>query len=185
MRVPISGGAPEPVLQATQGAVIHCSQGHPRCVLSELDHSHGELVFSLFDPANGKKDESIRMAADLGSSPSWDLSSDGLTVAVVALGNRQDCIRLVNLETGSGRSVCADRSAQLSGISWSADGNGWFVTDSSVRKAAILYISLDGHASQMWTTSTAVGSPLASPDGTSLAFTVSSYNSNAWILEDF
>src|SRR5437870_1937123 len=104
---------------------------------------------------------------------------------VVALGNHQDCIRLVNLETGSGHAVCADQSAQLSGVSWSADGNGWFVTDSSVRKAAILYISSDGQVSQLWTTSTAVGAPLASPDGTGLAFTVSSYNTNAWMIEDF
>ena len=185
MRVPISGGAPEPVLQASHGAVIHCSRGHPRCVLSELDRGNGELVFSVFDPASGKKDELIRLAADLASAPSWDLSSDGLTAAVVDLGNHQDCIRLVDLETGSGHSVCADQSAQLSGVSWSADGNGWFVTDSSVRKAAILYISSDGQVSQLWTTSTAVGAPLASPEGTSIAFTVSSYNSNAWMIENF
>jgi Tol biopolymer transport system component len=185
MRVPISGGAPEPVLQATRGAVTHCSRGHQRCVLCEPDRGNGELVFSTFDPASGRKDELIRIAADPASSPSWDLSSDGLKAAVVDLGNHQDCIRLVDLETGSGHSVCADQSAQLSGVSWSADGNGWFVTDSSVRKAAILYISSDGQVSQLWTTSTAVGAPLASPDGTGLAFTVSSYNSNAWMIEDF
>ena len=154
-------------------------------MLSEPDRGNDELVFSAFEAASGKKDELIRIAADPTSSPSWDLSSDGLTAAVVALGNHQDCIRLVNLETGSGHSVCADQSAQLSDVSWSADGNGWFVTDSSVRKAAILYISSDGQVSQLWTTSTAVGAPLASPDGTGLAFTVSSYNSNAWMIEDF
>src|SRR5437879_13713055 len=143
------------------------------------------MVFGVVVPASGRKDEFIRLAADLASAPSWDLSSDGFTAAVVALGNHQDCIRLVNLETGSGHAVCADQSAQLSGVSWSADGNGWFVTDSSVRKAAILYISSDGQVSQLWTTSTAVGAPLASPDGTGLAFTVSSYNSNAWMIEDF
>ena len=185
MRVPISGGGPEPVLQATQGAVIHCSRGHARCVLSELDRGNGELVFRVFDPTSGKKEELVRLAADPASSPSWDLSSDGLTAAVVALGNHQDCIRLLSLETGSGHSVCADQSAQLSGISWSADGKGWFVSNSSVRKAAILYISSDGQVSQLWRTGTAVGVPLASPDGASLAFTVSSYNSNAWMLEGF
>src|SRR5438270_5218247 len=52
MRIPISGGAPEPVLQASHGAVIHCSRGHPRCVLSEPDRGNGELVFSTFDPAS-------------------------------------------------------------------------------------------------------------------------------------
>lgn len=185
MRVPIFGGAPEYVLQAKRGAMAHCSRGHAHCVLSEPDRANSELVFSSFDIASGKRVELIRIAADPASSPSWVLSSDGLTVAVVALGDHQNCIRLVNLENGSGRSVCTDQSAQLSGISWSADGNGWFVTDSSVRKAAILYISATGDVSQLWTTGTTVGAPLASPDGTRLAFTVSSYNSNAWMIEDF
>jgi hypothetical protein len=185
MPVPISGGAPEVVLQATRGAVAHCSRGHAHCVLSEPDRENGELIFSSFDPESGNKDELIRIAADPASSPSWDLSSDGVTAAVVALGDHQNCIRLVNLETGSGHSVCADQSSQLSGVSSSADGNGWFVTDSSVRKAAILYISAAGQVLQLWTTSTAVGEPLASPDGMNLAFTVSSYNSNAWMIEDF
>ena len=99
MRVPISGGAPEPVLQATRGAVTRCSRGHQRCVLSEPDRGDGELVFSTFDPASGRKDELIRIAADPASTPSWDLSSDGLKAAVVALGNRQDCIRLINART--------------------------------------------------------------------------------------
>jgi Tol biopolymer transport system component len=185
MRVPISGGAPEAVLQATRGAVAHCSRGHAHCVLSEPDRENGELIFSSFDPESGKKDELIRIAADPASSPSWDLSSDRVTAAIVALGDHQNCIRLVNLETGSGHSVCAEQSSQLSGVSSSADDNGWFVTDSSVRKAAILYISAAGQVLQLWTTGTAVGAPLASPDGTNLAFTVSSYNSNAWMIEDF
>src|SRR2546422_10261194 len=107
MRVPISGGAPEPVLQATQGAVIHCSRGHPRCVLSEPDRGNGELVFSGFDPTSGKKDELIRIAADPASAPSWDLSSDGLRVRVVAVGHHPDCVVLGSLVTGSGRSVRA------------------------------------------------------------------------------
>ena len=38
--------------------------------------------------------------------------------------------------------------------------------------------------SKLWTTSTLVGTPLASPDGRHLAFTVSAYNSNTWIIEN-
>src|SRR5437879_13561317 len=133
------------------------------------------MVFGVVVPASGKKDELIRLAADLASSPSWDLSSDGLTAAVVDLGNHQDCIRLVDLETGSGHSVCVDQSAQLSGVSWSADGTGWFVTDSSVRKAAILYVSWYGQVCQLWLTSTKVSAPVAYPACTTHASPVYSY----------
>ncbi len=106
-------------------------------------------------------------------------------MAIVDLDEHKDHIRLVEVESGSARAVTVGRSARLSGISWSADGRGWFVTNSSAREAAILHVSLNGVVSKLWTTSTSVGTPLASPDGRNLAFAVSAYNSNAWIIENF
>jgi Tol biopolymer transport system component len=185
MRTPISGGAPEMVLQARRGASVRCARGHSPCILSEPDRANGELVFSFFDPEQGKIEELIRLAADPAGLPAWDLSPDGATVAIVDLDEHKDQIRLVELESGSARAVSVGRSARLSSICWSADGRGWFVTNSSAREAAILHVSLNGVVSKLWTTSTAVGTPLASPDGRNLAFAVSAYNSNAWIIENF
>jgi len=185
MRIPIAGGAPEMVLQAMRGASVRCASRHLPCILSEPDRANGELVFSSFDPQQGRIAELIRLAADPAGLPAWDLSPDGATVAIVDLDEHKDQIRLVELESGSARAVSVGRSAGLSGISWSADGKGWFVTNSSAREAAILHVSLNGVVSKLWTTSTAVGTPLASPGGRNLAFAVSAYNSNAWIIEDF
>jgi len=185
MQVPISGGAPEMVLQAAHGASMRCAPRHSPCFLSEPDRKNGELVFSSFVPQRGRVAELMRLAADPAGLPAWDLSPDGSTIAIVDLDEHKDQIRLVEVESGSARAVSVGHSARLSGVSWSADGRRWFVTNSSAREAAILQVSLNGAVSKLWTTSTSVGTPLASPDGRNLAFAVSAYNSNAWIIENF
>jgi eukaryotic-like serine/threonine-protein kinase len=184
MRIPISGGAPETVLQAVQGASVRCAPRHPPCILSEPDRTNGELVFSSFDLERGRMAEVIRLAADPSGLPAWDLSPDGSTVAIVDLDEHKEQIRLVEVNSGSSRAISCGRSANLSGISWSADGSGWFVTNSSPREAAILHVSLTGAVSKLWTTSTSVGTPLASPDGRNLAFSLTAYNSNVWVIEN-
>jgi Tol biopolymer transport system component len=129
--------------------------------------------------------ELVRLAADPEVSPTWDLSPDGSSVAIVDLDERKDNIRLVELEDGSARSIAVGPSERLSGISWSADGRGWFVTSFSLRGAAIFHVGLDGTISKLLTTNSNLMAPLASPDGKNLAFSTSTYNSNAWIIENF
>jgi len=185
MRVPVSGGVPEPLLQSAKGGSVHCSLRRSRCVLAEPDRRNSELVFNSFDALQGRGAELFRVAADLSESPAWDLSPDGSSVALVAVDERKDRIRVVELNNGSARAVSVGQSAQLTGISWSATGNGWFVASSSPREAALLHVGLNGAVSRLWTTSTAVGTPLASPDARNIAFTVSAPNSNAWLIEGF
>jgi Tol biopolymer transport system component len=127
----------------------------------------------------------IRVAADLSVPPAWDLSPDGSSIAIVGLDEQRDRIRVIEVDSGSARTIAVGHSAQLEGISWSADGKGWFLSSSSLREAALLYASSTGSFSELWTTSTAVGTPLASPDGRNIAFTVSASNSNAWMVENF
>jgi Tol biopolymer transport system component len=185
LRVPVSGGAPEVVLDASHGAAIRCALGHSPCVLGEHDNANGELVFSAVDILRGRAGERLRLATDPAESPAWDLSPDGSSVAIVNLDERKDRILLVELESGSARSIAVGRSENLSGISWSADGKGWYVTGSSLRGSAVFRVSSDGAISELWTTTSTLGTPLASPDGKNLAFTVSTYNSNAWVIENF
>lgn len=42
-----------------------------------------------------------------------------------------------------------------------------------------------GGVSELFTSKAILGTPLASPDGKNLSFTVSTYNSNAWVIENF
>ena len=92
---------------------------------------------------------------------------------------------MVQLSNGSSRLIALGGSEHISGISWSADGKGWFVTSSSVHGATIFRVSSNGEVSKLWTTSSILGVPLASPDGKNLSFTISTFNSNAWVVENF
>jgi Tol biopolymer transport system component len=185
LRVPVSLGAPEPVLEASLGAAVRCAPRHLPCVLSELDKVNSELVFTAFDPLRGRTGELVRLATDPEESPVWDLSPDGSTVAIVDLDEHKDRIRLVELKNGTARSIAASHSERFSGISWSADGRSWFVTSSSLRGSAVLQVSLEGKVSELWRSSTMLAAPLVSPDGKNLAFSSSTYNSNAWVIENF
>jgi Tol biopolymer transport system component len=185
LRVPISGGAPVLVLEASRGAAVRCAHARSVCVLSELNRAQGELVFTAIDAVQGRSSELVRLATDLAGSPAWDLSPDGSSVAIVDLDERKDSIRLVELESGSSRSIVVGSAQRLSGITWSADGRSWFVTSSSVRGSAVFQVRLNGTVSELWTTTSILAAPLASPDGKNLAFTVSTYNSNAWVIENF
>src|SRR6266852_4265055 len=85
LRVPVSLGAPESVLEASRGAAVRCAPRHLPCVISELDKVNSELVFTAFDPLRGRSGELVRLATDPEESPAWDLSPDGSTIAVVDL----------------------------------------------------------------------------------------------------
>ena len=185
LRIPIAGGPPESVLEAIRGSVLRCARGRSTCVLSEFDKAAGKLVFSTVDPIRGREGELVKLETEPLGSPAWDLSPDGMTVAVVDLAEHQDSIRVVELKSGSSRLIHLARAEHLSGITWSADGKGWFVTSSSVRGATVFHLSSNGRVSGLWTTTSILGVPLASPDGKNLAFTVSTFNSNAWAVENF
>ena len=74
---------------------------------------------------------------------------------------------------------------------WTLDGKGiylqeWGSSDSFFR---ILYAGLDGHSQVLWNRGSGPGwtihYPIPSPDGRHLAFTFITYESNAWLLENF
>ena len=184
-RVQVSGGAPQTVLETSQGAAFRCASASPRCLLSEPDQQNAELVFTAFDPMRGRAGEVLRLAADPGSSPSWDLSPDGATIALVDVDDRKHQMRLIELDTGSGRIIAASRTMRLSGVSWAADGQALFLTSSSVRGAALLQARLNGTVTELWATTATLTKPLASPDGKHLAFSTATHNSNAWMIENF
>jgi len=185
LRVPASGGAPEPVIEASRGAAVRCAHGRPTCVLGEIDKANSELVFTALDPLQGRKGELLRLAADLAATPAWDLSPNGATLAIVNLDQHRDNIHVVEVENGSSRLITLGHAEHPSGIAWSADGKGWFVTSSSLLGAKLFLVTLNGAVSELWTSNSTLGAPLTSPDGKNLAFTVSSYNSNAWLIQNF
>ena len=74
----------------------------PRCILGERDRVKNELVFTDIDPVRGKAVQLLRLASDPAASPEWDLSPDGVTVAIVNLDDAKDRMRLVQLDSKTG-----------------------------------------------------------------------------------
>ena len=185
LRVPIKGGAPSEVLEASRGSSFRCGVKSATCILGEMDRNAGKFAFRRFDPARGEKTELAKIAADPEASPVWALSRDGSRVAVLNLDEQADSFHLVGLEDGSIRRIAADSSQRLSGITWAADDKSWFVSSSSIRGAAIFQVSPDGKFTKLWTNTSTMEWPLASPDGKNLAFTISTFISNAWMIDNF
>lgn len=185
MRVSLEGGAPQVVLEAGWGAQHRCAAGAAAsCVVSEPSQDRSQLIFSGFDPTGGAKHELLRVPLDPSSTPVWDLSPDGSRLAMLVDAHKST-IHVAELRSGTSRDVKLDTAASLSGLTWSADAGGWFVTGLAERRGVVLYVQSSGKVTELWSGLSSVAAPVLSPDGKSLTFAVSTQNSNAWMLEGF
>lgn len=152
--------------------------------MSEPSQDRSQIIFSGFDPMNGAKHELLRVPVDPSSTPAWDLSPDGSRLAMLVDAHK-NTIHVAELRSGTTRDVKLDTAASLSGLTWSADADGWFVTGLAERRGVLLYVQSSGKATELWSGLSSVAAPVLSPDGKSLTFAVSTQNSNAWMLEGF
>ncbi|MCI0402157.1 MAG: hypothetical protein L0212_01360 [Acidobacteria bacterium] len=185
MRVPLAGGPPQLLLEVGWGAQQRCAaSASAGCVVGEQSQDRNQLIFSGFDPGRGAQHEFLRVPIEPSSTPVWDLSPDGSRLAMVA-DEHKNAILIVELRSGTSRDVKLETAVSLSGLTWSADADGWFVTGLAERRGVLLYVHSSGKAQELWSSQSTLAAPVLSPDGKNLAFAVSTQNSNAWMLESF
>jgi serine/threonine protein kinase/Tol biopolymer transport system component len=188
LRVPSSGGAPEPVLEARAGARFHCPS-HPGalCVLSEQDTERKSLTFSSFDPGQGKKQEILATSSDPYAEAVWDVSPDGANLAIInAESDKENSVRVFTIQNRSMHDVQLNaRVVSLTDIAWAVNGAGFFVTATQVRGSALFFVDLQGRSHELWSVSTSLTAPVPAPDGKHIAVALSSQTSNAWVIENF
>jgi Tol biopolymer transport system component len=203
MRVPSRGGSPQLVLQAAghigpapDEAIgrrpISFAEGDPRfrcpsevgrpCVLSE--RFPGRMVFTAFDPLDGRRGEVARIEIDRSRHVFWDLSQDGRWIAFGICDDIRTVIRLVPLANQPERAFTVPGSTNLTSIAWAANGQGLFATGWASRGSPLLRISLDGKAQLLYKSRLYLESPLPSRDGRFLAFGEEFLEANAWVLEN-
>ena len=198
MRMPVSGGLPELVLNIPNLGNYFCTRLPVNfCVAAVREEKH--LVFYAFDPMKkppqgGTPQNELREVARTDYEPSdWGLSPDGTSIAMVRPDDQEGRIRILPLSSPVRHAapevrdvVAAGRSGFFT-LNWAADGKGWYVARPSVLgEARFLYIDLDGRA-------TALKSPesvlppwgIPSPDGRHLAFMNAAISRNAWLIENF
>jgi Tol biopolymer transport system component len=187
MRVPVSGGPPHFVADLPPDSGVRCARlPSTLCVLGEPGPK--QLLFYSFDPVNARRRELARTEA--APPIRWDLSPDGSRVAVLTNEMQRGRMRILDLAGTTARDLEAKGQHGFSGIAWSADGKGLFVrslsnVDSSERR--LLYVGLDGAVRVLRRTTTTTGPYFItpSPDGRHLAWAETTWDANAWMLENF
>ena len=167
--------------------------GHPRfrcpsvpqapCVLSELVQR--QVVFTAFDPVEGRKGELARIEIDPSICTFWDLSPDGRWIA---FGKREEAsgrIRLLPLAGQAAREISAGGWTELENTAWAPDGKALFVTGRASNGSPLLRVSLDGETQLLYKAGYYLENPVPSPDGRYLAFGEMTLESNAWVIENF
>jgi serine/threonine protein kinase/Tol biopolymer transport system component len=187
MRVSITGGVPEFVLETHNNQNFDCARTRPSvCVISEASRDEKQLALTAFDPLNGKgkvlriieKDPSAHYFASA-------LSHDGSTFAISRYGEAEIHIRLLSLSGGSDREITVKSWRNITGLDWSPDDQGLYMGSVSLQGKAVLYVDLKGDARVLWQFNGPGGFTwgVPSPDGRHLAILGSVQNSYVWMVE--
>jgi Tol biopolymer transport system component len=201
LRRPVAGGSSERVLdvQGYPGSARLAAEpmrltasGHPdfrcpslkgtACVVSEAQQK--QLVFSAFDPLEGRKRELARIQLRAPMRMTfWDLSPDG---AHIVYGQYELVGRLhiLTLAEGVTRELSVKGWNQFESAAWTADGKALFVTSYSPAGSSLLRVTLDGEAQLLHKANWWMERLVPSPDGHYLAFGVVTINSDAWMIEN-
>ncbi|HXJ96823.1 MAG TPA: protein kinase [Terriglobia bacterium] len=201
MRLSLAGGPPQSLgeIQSPTGSgEIRCARTVNFCVVSVWDPK--QTILYALDPAAGKGREFLRIGPALNplGEPSWDLSPDGSSLALIEgntrLGGFQIQVRPVR--GGPERHVSIRGESIIRrwnvwgpysdepALRWTADGKGWYVTASFRWGSILLKVDLSGKADRLLQGSN-WRDAVPSPDGRHVAMLGQLLTSNVWMLENF
>jgi Tol biopolymer transport system component len=188
MRLPALGGSPEPVLEAgtNEGADFHCPVGPASpCALSHWEK--GWLIFYALDPVQGRGKELARTKLESPTYFDWSVSPEGLRIAVSRQDEHPEQIRILDLRNGTERNLQLPHGWSIWSLSWTADGKSLFAAAHLSTGYFIARIELDGKTRVLLDRgpNQSLDSLRPSPDGRHLAFSQRTWESNAWLLENF
>ena len=188
MRFPTSTGSPQQVSEIASDATGDFDCPHSpqsSCVLSRWEK--GDLIFDALDPVQGRGKELARTKLGYPAGLSWSVSPDGSRVAIQSADQLRDQIRIVDFKKGAERNLQIPHDWFLFNLSWTADGNALFASAQSGIDFLIVRIELDGKSHVLLNRgrNNFLNNSLPSPDGRHLAFSQQTWETNAWLLENF
>ena len=182
MRVPITGGHPEPILSGRLRSV-RCPQ-RGLCVFDEWSSDHKQVLLFRLEPSRGKSSELTRLDAPGTSNFDWAISPDGTQIAVF---NGRLPIKIVSLHDGS--VLHEVRIADWNGadnLMWTNDATGMYVSTPVQDGCVLLRVNLKGRVQVMWEQRGGLSTAaIPSPDGRHLAMLGWTLSSNAWMMQNF
>ncbi len=197
MRLPVSGGAPEPVLEvkgyATWGPPgdvgrnvgqvpgFQCpATASAACVLVEGDSDKKHLTITPFDPVQGKK--GTPSSIELPDEPAWSLSPDGSHIAFTWFDTQAATIRVVPVAGGASQDIPLKGLTEMVTLAWAADGHNFFVVRNSSKGSLILHATPTGESKVLFQAAWDVSQLAPSRDGHYLAYGAVNSDSNVWTI---
>ncbi len=188
MRFPTSAGSPQQVSEIASDATgdFDCAfRPQSSCVLSRWEK--GDLIFDALDPVQGRGKELDRTKLGFPGGLSWSVSPDGSRIAIQSNDQLREQVRILDLQKGAELNLHLPRGLFVFNLSWAADGNALFASAQTGTDFLIVRIELDGktHVLLNRGRNNFLSNSLPSPDGRHLAFTQQTWETNAWLLENF
>ena len=185
MRIPLTGGAPEPLTTVLSESAVFCARPPVNlCVLAEQPEDRTLTIVSAIDVLNGRGREIARIPADPNVGYwDFDVSPDGTRLAVSE--NPDGPIHILSLR-GKAEHVLRNTLRNVQEFHWAADGNGLYVPMHTAEGAKLFYLDMRGNARLLWEDRGASWSwARPSPDGRHLAISTVGNSNNVWMMENF
>ena len=190
VRVPISGGAPETILQLSTLAQVSCPKATSKtCVIAEESDDKKQMIVSALDAMSGRGPELARFDLDRPV----DLFVDNLICVVSPDGTRlaltrspEGGIEIDSLRGGAIHKIPFQNSEKSIWMNWAADQKGLFLTRRAPGGTELLHLDLHGNAKSLRkciSANACVAFP--SPDGRHLAIWEHRQTMNMWMMENF
>jgi serine/threonine protein kinase len=185
MRIPITGGTPQPVLTANLDGRPRCARSPATlCAMAERSADRKQLVFTAFDPVNGRGRKLVELKTDAIAAYWWDLSPDGTRIAI--LKSREGRIQILSLNGRAPQEITVKGWNTLTTVTWAADGKGLFASSFTDRGAVLLSVDPQGNARLLWEHLGGIDTyAVPSPDGRHLAMRAWNLEGNLWMMENF
>jgi hypothetical protein len=185
MRVPISGGVPQPVMETKGLWNVSCARfPSTACMIAEPSDDLKEESLTAFDPVRGRGRELFRLPLDPGMIYHAQFSPDGSHIAL--LKENDNRVQLVSPTGRHERDINVSGWSRLNSLDWDWDGRAVLISSSSLVGATLLRVDLVGHVQVLWTQQGASElSAIPSPDGRYLVMLGPAADRNVWMLENF
>ncbi|MBV8808434.1 MAG: hypothetical protein JO033_07135, partial [Acidobacteriaceae bacterium] len=185
MRVPMRGGTPEPIPNTGNVEEFRCGrQPGSRCVVRSTEND--QFVFYELDPLRGKGRELARTGWSPSITEDWELSPDGLFVAIPNHDPQNAKIRVISLDPTepdvAERLVTLEGMRHLNGLVWAASGQEWYVVERTSLGPVLLYVNSDGNSWELLNSPNMLWA-VPSPDGRKIAFPLDTASSNVWLIK--
>jgi len=186
MSVPLSGGAPEVLLEMRDLYVYECSSGSaPVCLISTENVDRSGRI-DQFDLTKRTTKEIFRYPA-VKEAVNWTLSPDGTTLAMVRTGEDAK-VTFMDIRDRTTREVLLPGWASLNNIDWAAGGRSVLaIAQTAAGNSVVLEIEPSGKsevrlegdksAHYLWA--------IESPDGKHVLLEQVTGENNVWLIENF